>query len=125
MENYSPEEIQRLLKAYEAKRLREKKNYQNIKNNPDFKKKNCQNAKDWYKENKNKESRTKKYQDNKELHKAKVNYNYYKKRNRVEEFKKKHPEKYKILQDHYYIKEANPSESTSISISSSDAEPSM
>ena len=60
MENYSPEEIQRLLKAYEAKRLREKKNYQNIKNNPDFKKKNCQNAKDWYKNNKNKESRTKK-----------------------------------------------------------------
>ena len=43
------------------------------------------------------------YQDNKEFVKARSLYNYYKKRDKIDTFKEKHEDKYKILTDKGYL----------------------
>lgn len=123
MENYSAEQINRLLKAYEKKRAWEKMKYIEKKDTEHFKKLNCERAKDWYEQNK--DVRKQKYHDNKELHKARCSYNYYKKLGRVDDFKKKRPEMHQYLIDNNYLKEAKPSLSTTTSNSSSEADPSQ
>ena len=123
MENYTTEEIQRVLKAYANKRQREKEHCDKIKDTQEFKMKNREHVKQWY--HKNKEIRKQLYENNKDIVLARASYNYYFKLNRVEEFKVKYPEKYKILQENHYFKEKKPEESTSKSISSSDADPSQ
>lgn len=123
MENYSEEQIHRVLKAYENKRQREKEHYNRKKDTEEFKKKNRANANQWY--YKNKEIKKNIYQNNKDLVLAKASYNYYFKLDRVAEFEVKFPQKYKLLQENHYLKEKKPESSTSNISSSSEAEPSV
>jgi len=123
MENYTPEQIQKVLKSYENKRRREKEHYDRKKDTEEFKKKNRKNANDWY--HKNKEIKKGIYQSNKELTLAKSSYNYYYKLGRVAEFELKLPQKYKLVKENGYLKEKKPDSSTSTSTSSSHAEPSQ
>lgn len=123
MENYSEEQIHRVLKAYENKRQREKEHYNRKKDTEEFKKKNRQNANNWY--HKNKEIKKQIYENNKDLTLAKASYNYYYKLNRVAEFEVKFPQKYKLIKENGYLKEKKPDSSTSTLTSSSEAEPSQ
>ena len=90
------EQIVKILKAYEQKRDREKQYYQEVKkNDEEFIKKNRERAKLHYAENKDK--RKEKYEKNKDLNRIKSLYRYYKRNNKEEDFKEKHPDKYEIL----------------------------
>ena len=84
--NYSEEQIQKILQNYKNKRDRENKYYQNVtKNNDDFKIKNRQRAKTHY-DRVGKDMKKESYQKNKELLSAKSLYNYYQKRNNIDSF---------------------------------------
>jgi len=90
------EQIIKILKAYEQKREREKQYYQEVKkNDEEFIKKNRERAKNHYE--KNKDLRKEKYAKNKELNQIKSLYRYYEKKDKIEDFKEKHPEKYTTL----------------------------
>ena len=122
-EAYSPQEIQRMIRSYEHKRKREKKHYQKVKDTEEFKQQNRQRAREWYEKNQN--VRKDYYENNKQITIAKNSYNYYKKLDRVNDFKIKHPKKYQLLIDEHYLSEEKPSESTDTSNASSSAEPSQ
>lgn len=99
---YSEEEIQRILKLYKQNKEKNKENYQKIKDTEEFKIKNRERAKAHYHENK--ELKKKHYDTNKELIKARSSYQYYLKKNRINEFKEKYPERYEKLVHVKYIK---------------------
>ena len=95
--NYSEEQIQKILQNYKNKRDRENKYYHDVtKNSEDFKIKNRQRAKTHY-DNVGKDMKKESYQKNKELLSAKSLYNYYKKRDNLDVFKEKHKSKLDIL----------------------------
>ncbi len=123
IENYSQDEIQIMIRAYEHKRAREKKHYQKVKDTEEFKQQNRRRAKEWYE--KNQTVRKDYYEKNKQITIAKNSYNYYKKLDRVNDFKIKHPKKYQLLIHEHYLSEEKPSESTDTSNASSSAEPSQ
>lgn len=123
MENYSEKQIKNMVTAYEKKRAREKKYYETIKDTEEFKLANRARANNWYRENQ--KVRQEAYNKNKVINGAKTSYYYYKKRDRITEFKNKHPKKYKLLLDNHYISEQKPDASVETSNSSSEAEPSI
>ena len=95
--NYSEEQIQKILQNYKNKRDRENKYYHDVtKNSDDFKIKNRQRAKAHY-DNVGKDMKKESYQKNKELLSAKSLYNYYKKNDNLDVFKEKHKSKFDIL----------------------------
>ena len=101
---YTEDEIQHILKLYKQNKEKNKANYDKIKDTEEFKQKNRARAKAHYHENK--ELKKNAYIQNKELIKARSSYNYYKKRERVEEFKEKYPDRYEKLVHVNYISEA-------------------
>lgn len=101
MENYTDEEIKKIIQSYHNKREREKQNYDKIKDTEEFKSYNRQKVKNWYQENKDK--RKQEYQNNKEIKTARSSYYYYKRNNRIDDFKEKYPEKYQLLVDNFFI----------------------
>ena len=97
------EQIERILSNYKNKRQRENKYYHDVtKNKEEFKLKNRQRAKAHY-ENGYKDKKKEKYQINKELLKSKSLFNYYRKNDKLDIFKEKHEEKYKMLIDKGFI----------------------
>ena len=97
------EQIERILSNYKNKRQRENKYYHDVtKNKEEFKLKNRERAKAHY-ENGYKDKKKEKYQNNKELLKSKSLFNYYRKNDKIDIFKEKHEEKYKILVDIGFI----------------------
>lgn len=105
MENfdYTDEQIHRILKSHKQKMDREKKYYHDVsKNNEDFIRKNRERARKHYHNGYN-EKKKLNYQDNKELIKMKSLYNYYKKKDNIDKFKDKYPEKYQKLIDINFI----------------------
>ena len=110
---YSDEQIAHILNVYKTQRERDKMNYQKKKLNPIFVDKNRERAKKHYHENK--EKRINDYQLNKDLQKAKSSYHYYKKKDNIEKFKEKYPERYNMLDNINYFKLKNPSLSTKTS----------
>ena len=85
MENYTEEQIKNIIESYHNKRDREKKNYELVKDTEEFKNHNRQRVKEWYE--KNKDKRKEDYQRNKEIKKARSSYYYYKRVNKLDEFK--------------------------------------
>tara|TARA_R110000787_G_C13344346_1_gene438506 strand:+ start:441 stop:827 length:387 start_codon:yes stop_codon:yes gene_type:complete len=90
-----------------------KKYYDKKKNDPEFIKKRNERQRIAY--NTNEEYRQKKLDhasNNREYMTARSRYNYYKRNNKIENFEKAHPEKYKLLleKDHsrYLISEPEP-----------------
>jgi hypothetical protein len=95
--NYSEEQINKILTNYKNKRDRENKYYHDVtKNSEDFKIKNRERAKAHY-HNKGKDMKKDRYEENKELLRVKSLYNYYKKKDNIEGFKEKHFDKYQLL----------------------------
>lgn len=91
------EQIARILTNYKNKRTRENKYYHEVtKNKEEFKIKNRERAKAHY-QNGYKEKKKENYSNNKELLKTKSLFNYYKRNDKIEIFKEKHEEKYKML----------------------------
>lgn len=93
------EQIARILTNYKNKRQRENKYYHDvIKHKEDYILKNRQRAKAHY-ENGYKEKRKEKYEKDKDFIKTKSLYNYYKRNDKLDKFKEKHEEKYKMLME--------------------------
>lgn len=95
------EQINDILNQYQRKKEKEKERYNKIKDTEDFKLKNRERAKNHYQNNK--EVKKNKYQDNKDYLNARSSYYYYKKMNKLEDFKNKYPEKIKLLSDNNLI----------------------
>jgi len=106
---YSDEQIKHILNVYKTQREKDKINYEKKKLNPDFVQKNRDRAKKHYYENK--ENRTNNNPLNKELQKAKMSYHYYKKKDNIDKFKEKYPERYNMLTNINYFKDQKPSAS--------------
>ena len=97
--NLTDEQINKILSDYKKKQQREKDYYHKVaKHDDDFKLKNRARAKAHYE--KNKEVKKEKYKNNTDFLKAKSLYNYYKKNERVEDFKTKHSEKYDLIKNY-------------------------
>jgi hypothetical protein len=90
-------EVDKLLTAYKRKQQKEKERYDRLKDNPDFVKKNRIRAKNHY--DKNKEKKMEKYKSNIDYERAKSSFYYYKKRNNIEAFKSRYPERYELMKD--------------------------
>jgi len=103
-ETFSESEINHILELYKKKKIKRADDYQKKKDNEEFKIKNRERAKAHY--HKNKELKQNAYMENKEVIKARSSYNYYKKRDRLDEFKEKFPFRYEKLVCNNYISEA-------------------
>lgn len=106
---YNDEQIKHILNVYKTQREKDKISYEKKKLNPDFVKKNRERAKKHYHENK--EKRVNNYQLNKELQQAKSSYHYYNKKNNIDKFKERYPERYNLLININYFKDQKPLES--------------
>ena len=95
MTDITDPKIKSIVEQYERKRMKEKERYQRIKETDEFKTQNRERARNHY--NKNKEVKKQKYIDNRDFMNARSSYNYYKRINRVEDFKQKYPEKVELL----------------------------
>ena len=89
--------IKHLLEQHERKRLKEKERYERIKRTPEFLEKNRTRAKNYYHDHR--ESKKTKYLENRDLFNARSSYYYYKKRDKIELFKEKCPQKVKLLEE--------------------------
>ena len=97
------EQIARVLTNYKNKRERENKYYHEVtKNKEEFKIKNRVRAQAHY-QNGYKEKKKENYSNNKDILKTKSLYNYYKRKEKIEVFKEKHEEKYKMLVEKGFI----------------------
>ena len=93
------EQIARVLTNYKNKRIRENKYYHEVtKNKEEFKIKNRERAKAHY-DNGYKEKKRENYANNKDILKNKALYNYYKRNDKIEVFKEKHEDKFKMLSE--------------------------
>lgn len=93
------EQIAKVLTNYKNKRIRENKYYHEVtKNKEEFKIKNRERAKSHY-ENGYKEKKRENYANNRDVIKNKSLYNYYKRNDKIEVFKEKHEEKFKMLSE--------------------------
>lgn len=98
MENYSEDQINKMITSYKKRQARDKAKYDKNKDSEEFKNKNRERAKSHYQANK--ELKKSKYQDNKELLKSRSLYNYYKYHNRENEFITKYPLKVELMNNH-------------------------
>ena len=122
MNDYTEEQILKIIASYKNKAEKEKERYNRIKHTPEFKEKNRERAKKHYERHKDKVKE--KYKNDKEYITARNSYNYHNKTNQIEKFIQKYPERYKLLKERHYVKDINPSSSTSNETDSSVAEPS-
>jgi hypothetical protein len=97
MSEYSEEHIKNILNQYQRKREKEKERYERIKDTEEFKTQNRERARNHYQVNKDKKKE--KYDNNKEFMNARSSYYYYKKRDKLELFKEKYPNKVNILME--------------------------
>ena len=72
MDKYTDEEIKTIIAAYDQKRTREKRNYDMLKDDEEFKKQNRERVRKWYLDNK--QYRQKEYLENKEFRTARSCY---------------------------------------------------
>ncbi len=94
----SDEQIKRIVEQHKKRRAYDRKRYHEVsKNDPVFIAKNRERARLHYQQNGDKKRET--YVKNKELLSARASARYYKRTDRLEVFKEKHPEKYQLLVD--------------------------
>jgi FMN-dependent NADH-azoreductase len=95
-EDISDEVVHRLIQAYKKKLETDKIRYHNIvKVNPDYMEKNRVRAREHYKKNKDKKKEY--YQNNRDVNISRNSYYYYKKINKLEQFKEKKKDHYDCL----------------------------
>jgi len=123
--DFTTAEIEQILSLYKSQKMKNKERYEQIKDTESFKIKNRQRANKHYHENKS--MYRERYENDKQLARAKSTYYYYKKNGRLNDLSElsKHKDKYELLKKHGYFNDQKPSASTTASpISSSHAEPS-
>jgi len=101
MNNLTDERIKKIIEQYEKKRNREKERYQLIKDTEEFINQNRERARNHYQNNK--DMKKEKYNNDKEFLNCKASFYYYRKINKLDLFKEKHPEKVKVLSDRNII----------------------
>ena len=87
--------VKSILEQYEKKRAREKERYDRIKETEEFKIQNRERAKLHY--HNNKEQSKNKYESDRDFHNARSSYYYFKRNDRLDIFKKTHPDKVQLL----------------------------
>lgn len=103
LEDYTEEYIQKLIITHQKKLANDRHTYlTKYKNDKVFQEKNRAAANDYYR--RNKEKIGDRMEKNKEKNSALNSYRYYKKTDRIDLFKNKHPEKYDYLVRIDYIK---------------------
>ena len=117
--DYSEQEIKHIVEMYKKKRDREKQRYETIKDTEAFKMENRRRSKEHY--DKNKSMKVRYYSENKDYINAKSSFDYYNKNNKIDEFKKKFPDRYKLLVSRNYAMLQSPSASTETAYSSSSS----
>ena len=100
-EQPSDDYIQKLILAHKKKVERERIEYDSKKDDPVFKEANRLRAAFHYKNNK--EQKKEHYLKNKQTINYRNLYNYYKRRERIDDFKDKHGEKFDYLVAHGFI----------------------
>jgi hypothetical protein len=103
MFDYSEAQIEKILIQYKNKREKEKERYNKIKDTEEYRTKSRERAKKNY--NETKEIRKEKYNNNKFMNLSKNSFYYYKKRDNIEKFKTKFPDRYDALLLSGYIQE--------------------
>tara|TARA_R110000744_G_scaffold13144_6_gene38529 strand:+ start:447 stop:755 length:309 start_codon:yes stop_codon:yes gene_type:complete len=101
MEQLSDERIKSIVNQYERKRDKEKARYIMLKDTDEFKSKNRERANNHYQNNKDKKKE--KYDNNKDFMNSRSSYYYYKKKDKLDLFKEKYPNKVKTLMDNNWI----------------------
>ena len=101
MEQLSDERIKSIINQYERKREKEKARYIMLKDTDEFKSKNRERANNHYQNNKDKKKE--KYDNNKDFMNSRSSYYYYKKKDKLDLFKEKYPNKVKTLMDNNWI----------------------
>jgi len=94
---HSMVEVDKLLTAYKRKQQKEKERYERLKQNPEFVKQNRLRAKENYDKNKNK--KYERYQQNLDLERAKSSFYYYLKKNNLDAFEARYPDRFKMVED--------------------------
>tara|TARA_R100001244_G_scaffold92713_2_gene69942 strand:- start:430 stop:768 length:339 start_codon:yes stop_codon:yes gene_type:complete len=97
------DQIKTIVDRHKATRARENRDYhQKKKNDPVYREKARARAKRHY-ESTSKETKRQRYQDNREHIACRNLYVYYKKKDNIQKFFEKHPDKVKILQQSNYL----------------------
>jgi len=95
-QTFTPSQIDKILDDYKLKKEREYKYYHTVKKFDDgFILKNRERARNHY--NENKEQKKLRYEGDKEFIKCRSLYNYYKKKDNLEKFQTKYPDKMELL----------------------------
>ncbi len=99
---YNEEKINKIIEIYKKSRERDRKKYEKKKNDPAFIEQNRARAKAHY-EAHYRDVKKDNYNKNKEFIKAKSLFYYYRKTNRIDEFKSKFPDKVELMETHGFV----------------------
>lgn len=102
--DYTDEQIKKILESHKNRTIKNKERYETIKDTDEFKALNRERAKNHY-YRVGKEKKQNNYNKNRDLMNAKQCYSYYKNINKIELFKTRHIDKYKLLTDINFIKD--------------------
>jgi len=104
MSEFTEEQIKDILEKHKQRLQKSREKYQRVKDDEEFKIKNRERVKSHYNKM-GKEQKKEYYNNNKEVIGARQSYYYYKAQNRIDDFKVKQPDKYKLLVDKNIINE--------------------
>ncbi len=99
---YNEDKINKIIELYKKSRERDRIKYQRKKDNPDFIEQNRARAKAHYQAH-YKDIKKEKYIKNQEFIKAKSLFYYYRRTNRIDEFKSKFPDKVQLMENHGFV----------------------
>jgi len=92
------QEIKTAMNQYQARKEYQKKRYDQTKDNPEFREKNCRRVTEWYKNGGN-QIKAGYYLKNQERSRLVSHMCYYKKNGRMREYKNTFPERYQRIMD--------------------------
>ena len=99
---YDESKINKIIELYKKNRERDRKKYEKRKNDPDFIEKNRARAKAHYQAH-YKDIKKDNYIKNQEFIKAKSLFYYYRRNNRIDDFKTKFPDKVTLMETHGFV----------------------
>lgn len=104
MSDFTEEQIKHILEKHKQRLIKNREKYQQVKDTEEFKMKNREQVKKHYYKV-GKEQKKEYYNNNREFINARQSYYYYKSKERLDDFKTKQPDKYKLLVDKGVINE--------------------
>lgn len=104
MSEFTEEQIKHILEKHKQRLIKNREKYQQVKDTEEFKIKNREQVKKHYYKV-GKEQKKEYYNNNREFINARQSYYYYKSKGRLDDFKTKQPDKYKLMVDKGVINE--------------------